>query len=191
MIGNPITNSRPYRKMLDKWRSLYCMILPVAAVGAYLLCYKKWGIKVWNSDNFTETLTSMITFVSIIISFFGVLLTILISAKEKSKLIHYFLASADKEDFVASIKRLIMYGLLTVIFAAVLFIKDIMAEKVILIFLCCGIFALIKFTTLTYRFTNILLMLFIEDRDSVGKREGTKLPESEKREMDERIRKGI
>lgn len=190
-MGNPVKESKLYKNILNKWRSLYCIILPIISVIAYGFCYIKLDIKIWDSKNFSNTLSSMVTFVSIIISFFGVLLTLLISAKERSKLINYFLASADKEDFVSSIKKLIMYGLLTVIFAAVLFMKDIMAEKVILIFLCCGVFCLIKFTTLTYRFTNILLMLFIRDKDSFAKKEGTKLAEDKKQEMDERIRSGI
>lgn len=180
-----------YKNALDIWRSIYCTVLPVVSVGVYFFSYVKWDFKIWESVNFSDTLTAMITFVSIIISFFGVLLTMLISAKEKSKLINYFLNSADKEDFTASIKKLVMYGLLTVILAAVLFMKDIMTEKAVLIFLGGGIFTLIKFTTMTYRFTNILLLLFIRDKDSFGKREGAKLQESEKQEMDERIRKGI
>lgn len=190
-MGNPITDSKVYKNILNIWRSLYCIVLPVAAVIVYLICYMKWSIKIWDSENFSDTLTSMVTFVSIIISFFGVLLTLLISAKEKSKLINFFLASADKEDFVSSIKKLIMHGLLTVIFTAILFLKDIMPEKFVLVFLCCGIFTLIKFTTLTYRFTNILLLLFIKDKDSFAKREGTKLPEDKKQAMDERIKQGI
>ena len=188
-MGNPIKESKIYKIILNKWRGLYCIILPIASVVVYFACYKKFDIKVWNSENFSDTLTSMVTFVSIIISFFGVLLPLLISAKEKSKLVSHFLDSVDKEFFVSSIKKLIMYGLFTVIITAVLFMNDIMAEKVVLFFFCVEIFSLIKFLTLTYRFANILISLLV--KDMAEKKEGAKLPEDKKREMDERIRKGI
>ena len=173
---------------INIWRQVYCILFPIIAVIIYLCCYCRLGIKIWTSKNFSDTLTSMITFVSIIISFFGVLLTLLITAKENSKLIKHFLDSADKEDFAASIRKLIMNGLLTVIFSAILYMNDIMVEKIIVIFMCCEIYVLIKFTALTYRFTNILLMLFIKDFNG---NEGTKLPEDRKKALDEKIQNGI
>lgn len=170
---------------------IYCIVLPIFSVVAYFICYKIWEIKIWESKNFPDTLTSMVTFVSIIISFFGVLLTILISAKEKSELINYFLDTADKEVFASSIKRLILHGLLTVIISAILFMYDIMSECEIVIYVCIGIFTLVRFTTLTYRFTNILLMLFLKDRKVYAKIEDEKLSEEAVKELDERLQKGI
>lgn len=177
-----------YGKMLDIWRRIYCIVLPVVAVIIYLCCYCRLGIVIWTSEKFSDTLNSMITFVSIIISFFGVLLTMLITAKEHSKMIKYFFDSADKAFFSASIRRLIVHGLLTVIFSAILYMNDIMADNIILFFMCCEIFSLIKFATLTYRFTNILLMLLIKDFEG---NEGRKLPEDDRRAMNERIQSGI
>lgn len=191
MKRNQIVNNRVYKKLLNKWRNLYSIIIPMLSVFVYILCYHILEVKIWKSEYFSDTLTSVVTFVSIIISFFGVLLTLLISAKEKSKLIEYFLNSADKNLFVASLKQLIMNGLLTVIITAILFLKDIISEKIILFLVCFCIFSLIRFTTLTYRFTNILLMLFIKDKDSFSEKEGIKLSEIEKKEMDDRINKGI
>ena len=191
MIGNPIRKNEVFKKTLNSWRGIYCIGLPIFSVVAYFICYKIWEIKIWESKNFPDTLTSMVTFVSIIISFFGVLLTILISAKEKSELINYFLDTADKEVFASSIKRLILHGLLTVIISAILFMYDIMSECEIVIYVCIGIFTLVRFTTLTYRFTNILLMLFLKDRKVYAKIEDEKLSEEAVKELDERLQKGI
>lgn len=191
MIGNPIRKNEVFKKTLNSWRRIYCIALPIFSVVAYFICYKIWEIKIWESKNFPDTLTSMVTFVSIIISFFGVLLTILISAKEKSELINYFLDTADKEVFASSIKRLILHGLLTVIISAILFMYDIMSECEIVIYVCIGIFTLVRFTTLTYRFTNILLMLFLKDRKVYAKIEDEKLSEEAVKELDERLQKGI
>lgn len=191
MFGNRIRGGANYKRILNSWRRIYCIVLPIAAVVIYFLCYKLWKVKIWESNNFSDTLTSMVTFVSIIISFFGVLLTILISAKEKSELINYFLDSADKETFSASIKKLILHGLLTVIVSAILFMYDIMCEYEIVICVCIGIFTLVRFTALTYRFTNILLMLFLKDRKIYAKREDDRLSEEAAAELDRRLQKGI
>lgn len=115
----------------------------------------------------------------------------MISAKEKSELINYFLDSADKKAFSSSIKKLILHGLLTVIVAAILFMYDVMCEGRIVICVCIGIFTLVRFTALTYRFTNILLMLFLKDRKVYAKRENERLPEADAEKLDERLQRGI
>ncbi len=191
MSGNWIGQSTIWKRVLNGWRGIYCIVLPIIAVGVYIVCYRVWKVKIWESDNFSATLESMVTFVSIIISFFGVLLTILISAKEKSELINYFLDSADKKAFSSSIKKLILHGLLTVIVAAILFMYDIMCECEIVTCACIGIFTLVRFTALTYRFTNILLMLFLKDRKTYAKREDERLSESDVEELDKRLQRGI
>ena len=191
MAENKFKGSPVYKKVLNDWRRIYCIFFPFFAVGLYIICYCLWKIKIWESKNFSNTLTSMVTFVSIIISFFGVLLTILISAKEKSELINYFLDSADKGAFSASIKKLILNGLLTVIVSAILFLHDIMREWEIMLCVCIVIFTLVRFTALTYRFTNILLMLFLKDKNIYSKKEDKKLSEKDAEAMDERLRNGI
>lgn len=191
MLGKWIGQNTIWKGILNSWRGIYCMVLPIIAVGVYIVCYRVWKVKIWESENFPATLEAMVTFVSIIISFFGVLLTILISAKEKSELINYFLDSADKKAFSSSIKKLILHGLLTVIVAAILFMYDIMRERRIVICVCIGIFTLVRFTALTYRFTNILLMLFLKDRKVYAKRENERLPEADAEKLDERLRRGI
>lgn len=182
---------REVKAVIDTWRKVYCLVIPMLFTAFYSFALFKWDIRIWNSVNFADTLSSVITFVSIIISFFGVLLTLLISAKEKSKIIQDFLKSADKTAFVSSIKRLIMCGLLTVLIAACLFLEDIISEWVIMLLAIGGVFFLVRFTALTYRFTNILLMLFISDDNASKKVEGLKLDPEKEKELRERINKGI
>lgn len=170
MMGK--VKSEKYRKGLEVWRNIYCTVIPLIITAGYLFAFFKYGFCIWNSKNFGSTLTSIITFVSIIISFFGVLLTILISAREKSGLIDYFLHTADKSAFIKAIRELIICGLSTVIIAALLFGYDILQQKVIVLLVLLGIFCLIRFSALTYRFTNILLMLFVGEKKNVRKKEG-------------------
>ena len=166
-------------KGLEAWRNIYCTVIPLIMTAGYLFAFFKYGFCIWNSENFGNTLTSIITFVSIIISFFGVLLTILISAREKSELIDYFLNTADKNAFIRSIRELIICGLSTVIIAALLFGYDILQQNIIVFLVLLGIFCLIRFSALTYRFTNILLMLFVGEKKKVGKKEGKTIGEKE------------
>lgn len=177
-----------YIIILEIWRKIYCFVIPVTATILYARGCFKYGFKIYESKGFTDALTALITFVSIIISFFGVLLTMLISIKETSELVRFFLKSIEKKDFVSSIKRLIMWGLFTVIMAIVLFAKDILAEKIIIIMTIVIIYSLMRFTTLTYRFTNILLSLFISDKKDLKKEEGKKLPDINKKELDESLK---
>lgn len=177
--------------MIDFWYRTYCFAIPAAATVAYLIGYFYGKIKIWQSSNYADTLSAVITFGSIIISFFGVLLTLLISVKEKSRLIQFFLDSADKEVFISSIKSLIMFGLLAVMIASCLFMEDILDEWLKVVLSGMGIFSLIRFTTLTYRFTNILLMLFIREKEDFDKKEGPKISEDKADELIRRIKNGI
>lgn len=173
---------------LEIWRKIYCYIIPIIIVVLYaVICYV-YKIKVYESEFFSDTLSAIITFVSIIISFFGVLLTILISAKEKSEVINYFLDSIDRDDFISSIKKLIACGLMTVVFSSVLFLNDVLSYKFITWLLLITIYMLIRFTTLTYRFTNILLMLFIRDKMDYTKRKCKNASEEVKQEVKELLK---
>ena len=176
-----------YIIVLEVWRKIYCFVIPAAITILYARGCFKYGLKVYESKGFTDALTALITFVSIIISFFGVLLTMLISIKETSELVRFFLKSIEKKDFVASIKRLIMWGLFTVILAIVLFTKDILTEKITIVISIIIIYSLLRFTTLTYRFTNILLSLFISDKKDLKKEEDKKLSDINKKELDKSL----
>jgi len=172
---------------IEVWRRIYCLFIPFAVTILYSIAYIKYDFKVYKSDNFPETLTALITFVSIIISFFGVLLTMLISIKETSELVRFFLKTVEKRDFASSIKRLVMWGLFTVMMAIILFMADILPEKVIVPVTIITTYSLIRFTALTYRFTNILLSLFINDKKNLKKAEGEKILDSRKKKLDESL----
>lgn len=176
-----------YIAVLEIWRKVYCLVIPIIAIILYTKVCLKYGFKIYDSENFTEALTALITFVSIIISFFGVLLTMLISIKETSELVKFFLKSIEKKDFVSAIKRLVMWGLFTVIMAITLFMTDIMPEKIIIPITVITIYSLIRFTMLTYRFTNILLSLFINDKTNFRKAESNKLPDANRKKLDETL----
>ena len=70
MLGKWIGQNTIWKGILNSWRGIYCMVLPIIAVGVYIVCYRVWKVKIWESENFPATLESMVTFVSIIISFF-------------------------------------------------------------------------------------------------------------------------
>lgn len=176
-----------YIFVLEIWRRIYCFVIPATVTILYAMGCLKGGFRIYGSEGFTEALTALITFVSIIISFFGVLLTMLISIKETSELVRYFLKTIEKKDFVSSIKRLVMWGLFTVIMAVILFMKDILSEKIIITITIIAIYSLMRFTTLTYRFTNILLSLFINEKKDLKKEEDKKISDTNKKKLDKAL----
>lgn len=178
---------KQYISVLEIWRKIYCLLIPFIITALYVMAYLRYDLKIYKSLNFPDALTALITFVSIIISFFGVLLTMLISIKETSELVRFFLMSIEKKDFVSAIKRLVMWGLFTVIMAITLFMIDILPEKVIVSITVITVYSLIRFTALTYRFTNILLSLFINDKKSFKKAEGNKFSDANRRKLDESL----
>ncbi len=176
---------------IELWRKLYCIIIPIITTCVYAYIFLHYDFCIWLSENFGDTLTSIITFVSIIISFFGVLLTILISAREKSQLINYFLDTADKDAFVMAINKLIICGLMTVIVSAVLFGYDIFSKNINFTLSCMGIYFLMRFTTLTYRFTNLLLRLFIKEKKDISKKEGKKISNQKLEELNRKLEENL
>lgn len=78
MQNNVCSQRKTIDYFIDIWRNIYCIVIPTIFTLTYFSCYYFKGIKIWESNNYADTLSSVITFVSIIISFFGVLLTLLI-----------------------------------------------------------------------------------------------------------------
>ncbi len=79
--------------------------IPTVIIIFYSVIYYLTKTKIidWNkftdSENIGQALESIITFISIVISFFGVLLPILISVKDTSKMVNWFMESIDKKYF--------------------------------------------------------------------------------------------
>ncbi|WFR56351.1 hypothetical protein QA584_22460 [Anaerocolumna sp. AGMB13025] len=127
----------------------------------YLL---KLGLyEVYDSKNFNEVFKSTITFISIIISFLGVLLTILISNKGKSNLIQYFFDNADKKKFASSLKLTIISGLAADVLSCLLLLNDIYLRWGLIILTAIWIWVLLYYLSNAYRFISLLLRLFLDD----------------------------
>ncbi len=153
-----------FSKIWDIWRKIYSYILPSIVVVLYIIFYERYGFSFEKSNNFVTILGVTITFVSIIISFFGVLLTILITARDKSEMIRYFMEKADSRKFAKNLKHMILVGLMLICVSALLYMNDIIVTDIIHALILCNIWLFVCFVSLTYRFTGILLSLLIEEK---------------------------
>jgi hypothetical protein len=164
-------------------------ILPGICVVIYVVSNVKFKFEIISSLHFTDSLGSIITFVSIIISFFGVLLTILISAKDQSEIIKYFLENANKDLFVKCIKKVIFTGLMVVLISALLYMNDILSIWINRGLLVAEVWFLSRFAILTYRFTSILLFLFILEKEEPVKKDSQVVVGERKNKLNEKLKK--
>lgn len=175
-------------KIKNSWRKIYSYVLPTIVVIVYIIDHGVNKFDIMKSSNIESALDSAITFVSIIISFFGVLLTILISAREKSKLINYFLDTIQKDLFVDCLKQMILSGLSVVFISAILYLNDILNERLNEFLVLCGIWMLVCFMSLTYRFIGILLSLFIYQKEEPNKKNNQEVVGERQKRLNEKIK---
>ncbi len=159
-------------KLLDVWRNIYCWAIPttISIIYAAIYCLIKFNIINWytltDSKNIGQALEAIITFISIVISLFGILLPILISAKDTSKMITWFLESIDRKYFINCIKKVFLSGFITIFLSCTMFFNDIFYDCISFLLTLLLIWNLSYFMASSYRFTGILLALLIENKES-------------------------
>jgi hypothetical protein len=159
-------------RILDFWRSIYCWVIPtlvcIIYVAIYLLTqikYNKW-YTLFESANLNNSLEAIITFISIVITFFGVLLPVLISVKDTSEMIKWFFEVADKEYFINSMKKVFLSGFATIFVSCLLFFYDVFAKWFSFAVSIGLIWMLLYFIASSYRFISILLSLLFKNKDT-------------------------
>lgn len=157
-------------RVLDQWRGCYFIVIPTFFCLVYiiLLILIQKGILqykyFWESESFNSALESIITFVSIILSFFGVLLPILIQGKENSETIKFFFSVVDKRYFLNRVKVMIISGFGTITCTCLLFFSDIFYNLVCSILSSACIWIFFYFISSSYRFISLLLMMFVTEK---------------------------
>lgn len=145
-------------------------LLPTITCIGYMLfsiinIFLKWNIcNIYTSKNYDELLKSTISFISIINSFLGLLISILISNKDKSDSLQYFLERVDTTYFSRCLKQTIASGLFTILLSCILLINDIFLQLTIIILNSIWIWFFLFYIISTYRFISILLDLFLNTK---------------------------
>lgn len=174
------------KKILQKWRRAYVYFLP----SLLILPYIYFKIDILQSTNFDGVLESIITFVSITMGLFGVLIANIIGTKERSKMLIYFFETANQKVFVNSLKYNIMVGLLVILISSILLMKDILGAYSSII-VRVWIWVLLSYILSTYRFMGIMLSLLITTKKDDYKQEDKIVTGIKRQELNEKLKKGI
>lgn len=147
------------------WRSWYVYIMPTLALLLYAIFLSDYSSLILQSEYFNNVLGSIITFVSITISLFGVLITMLIGGKEKSPMICYFFDSIDGDAFSRCIKYNILSGLSVVLISTILYLTDVNPYFTAFLsgLLYVWFWLILSYMLSSYRFISIILSLLIKN----------------------------
>lgn len=161
------------------WISRIIFILPTLTC----ICYVIFSIvnvtlklninNLYESKNYCEMLKSTISFVSIINSFLGLLISTLISNKEKDGALKLFLSQIDTTEFSRCIKQTILSGLITILISCILLMNDLYLIITLIFINTLWIWFFLFYLLSTYRFISLLLDLFLgtenRKKDTVNK----------------------
>lgn len=145
------------------------------------------GISINESKNFDSLLSADIGAVAMIIGLFGVLFTSLVTLKNTSSVIRYFLDSVDKRYFIKAIKKCILVGLINIVISAVLMIYDILLTELVMVLIYIWLYTVFLFMADTYKFISILIELITDDRIIETKEKDNQVITGEKEELIEKI----
>lgn len=174
------------------WYSFYSLIISSILTGILFYITRKYNFYLWKSEFYSDMLTAVITFLSIIISVFGILIPSVMSAREEKKSVaDYFFTNANVVYFVKCIKRTMLSGFVAILLVCVLYLYDMLPEKLYVGIWGITIFFVFYFCCSSYRFIGILLSLLYAGNksfDGAGKKYSHKVNEEEKRRIDEMLR---
>lgn len=171
-------------KMFEEWHFVASAILEVAVISFFC----RFKIRFWEAQYYNDMLTAIITFISIIISIFGILIPTVFTSN--SEMINYFKENADISYFVNSIKNIIVSGIGSVGFICSMYLYDKLPMKAFKIFCVLGLFCLLVFLLGSYRYLSIMLRLLVEEK-KVTKEKKYKKQSSEQdiKELNDILRK--
>ena len=175
------------KNIKDIWSLKYHVLIPIIVdvVGIYV-CWK-YKIYLWNSKYYGELLTAVITFLSIVISVFGILIPTVFNSK--SKLVAYFINNIDTKYFVSSVKNVIISGISEVIVICILYAYDVIPLKIYVLFCVISVFLLIYFVCGSYKYISLMLRLALEEKEPVkGKKYKNQLSDDKRQKINDMLR---
>lgn len=149
-------------QLVSRWYRWYATIIPFAVSALCIALKEIFHVDVFTSKNLSDALNGTITSVSIILSLFGVMLTLLAEAKSSSRLVKYVFDTIDVKDFVFQLKKCIMVGVLSIALSTILYFIEIEGRLFVYVFAAwLGVFC--SLLCRTYRFMSLIVgMLFLK-----------------------------
>lgn len=163
-----------FKTIYDFWCIWYSKIISITFAAILLFLQYKYDLKIWDATNYADMLTAIITFLSIVIGIFGILIPMIVSAKnEKNSMAEYFFEKADIKYFTKCMKSIFSSGMLSLICVCILYLEDIVEEVFLKWFLSFTVCSFVYFCCNAYRFIGIMINLLIRRRKNENSSEGT------------------
>ncbi len=154
----------------DYWNASYSLIISSVLAVCVLILQFKFDFKLWLIEDYSDMLTAVITFLSIVISVFGILIPAVLSTKdENDSLANYFFEVADNKSFAKNIRRIFSSGIATILLVCILYLKNVAGKTFYKCLLSFAVFFLVYFCCNAYRFIGILIDLLIRRRKKDSK----------------------
>lgn len=144
-------------------RFYYHIYIPLLITFFIVYICKKYKIYIWKATNYSDMLTAVITFLSIIISVYGILIPTVFMNKEDNNLISFFVKNADIKYFVQNIKRVMISGIVDILFICALYCHDVFPKAFYYAIAIASLYTLLFFLCGSYRYLSIMLRLIMEN----------------------------
>ena len=170
--------------ILEKWH----FILSVVFTLIVWILFKKCKIHFWDAHYYNDMLTALITFVSSVISIFGILIPTVFTGN--SGMINYFKKNADISYFRKSIKTVIVSGFGSIGCICFMYLYDKVPMNVFRVDCILGLFFLLVFMLGSYKYLSIMLRLLVEDKEQyTGKEYKKQSSERDRHELNDMLKK--
>lgn len=151
-------------RIMYVWERLYPHIIALAVTT--LTIY--FSFNPISSSKIDSLIDGIVTLDSIIIGFMGAIIPVILSMKNESKLVKYVFDRDKKGLFKKYISETIGYGLLDVCISLVIYVRDIITNKLILKILAfLFVYTFFTFMLSTYRSMYCMLKLIFLDDDTI------------------------
>lgn len=175
-------------RIIAIWYLNYQWVMPIILTSVITWIAYKFKIYPWTGKSYPDMLTALITFQSIIISVFGILIPAIITSKDEQELTKYFFENADMEDFVKRIKKTIISGILDILLVCVLYAYDVLPIKAYAAVGIICLFILLYFLCGSYRCVSIMLkLLIVKKKQYTGKNFKKQISSEERKELNKRL----
>lgn len=181
-------STKIFKVLIQIWILYYHIFIPILVTISGVFICRKYKIYLWNAEYYNDMLTAIITFLSIILSVFGILIPTVFVNKKENGLVKFFMDNADIKYFVNSVKRIMLGGIFDVFFVCILYSYDVIPRQVyiVIMIICLGI--LLYFLCGSYKYLSLLLRLVLEDgKPYTGKTYNNEISQEKRNEINEML----
>lgn len=172
--------------MKSLWRKHYSIILSLAISGLYLVSSLLFGTDLSKGDNLADAMGGVITAISIVLSFFGVMLAIVIPAQTQTDSVKIFFDKVDKDALISAIQNSLASGFITLVLSFALYFTDVLASIAYFISVV-WVFALIYLFCSCFRFISLFLSVLLTPIRKPIKKDNRKVSAEDQEKLNQKL----